>query len=254
MKRSLTATTAAKYGYLFRLVCINLFALVAMFGVAGCAADADSRTPEEWLSMAYSGLAAMDQYHFTGSVSMGMDEAVMSKPQMFEGKVMNHEQLTVQSDETTPVNWNPVDVLAKLSSSNAGVEIIDEGMTETESGASQTLTIQVNEQSDITTKRWDSLLRQQFQEVAKSDLGRGSTSEDWRRIVSQSQEELNEMLAKLEVKSQYDIVIDKQRLLPLKMEEHTQFSYLRGGHPVSESRYTAIRFQRFEGSANEAVN
>src|SRR5690606_21599436 len=93
--------------------------LLAMLTLGGCAADADSRTPEEWLSLAYSGLAAMDQYHFTGSVSMGMDEAVMSRPQMFEGKVVAHEQLTIQSDEQTPISWNPVDVLSKLSEANA---------------------------------------------------------------------------------------------------------------------------------------
>ncbi|MDF2837724.1 MAG: hypothetical protein K0Q63_3364, partial [Paenibacillus sp.] len=147
----------------------GLLALAAFAIIGGCAADADSRQPEEWLSMAYSGLAAMDQYHFTGSVSMGLDEAVMSRPQMFEGKVVDHKQLTIQSDQSdaqTPINWNPVDVLSKLSEANAGVTIIDEGITETESGQSQTLTIQVVEDPGITTKRWEGMLRQQFQEVA----------------------------------------------------------------------------------------
>jgi hypothetical protein len=228
-------------------------ALTAISMIGGCAADADSRPPEEWLSLAYSGLAAMDQYHFAGSVSMGLDEAVMSKPQMFEGKVVDHEQLTIQSDEQTPVNWNPVDVLSKLSEANAGVSIIDEGVTETEAGPTKTLTIRVGEAPTITTKRWEGMLRQQFQEVAGSDIGKANASSNWKQIVEQSRKELDEMLSQLQATSQYEIVIDKQRLLPLKMEENTSFSYSRGGKPVKESRHTTVRFQKFEGAAGDSV-
>lgn len=227
--------------------------LLAMLTLGGCAADADSRSPEEWLSLAYSGLAAMDQYHFTGSVSMGMDEAVMSRPQMFEGKVVDHEQLTIQSDEQSPISWNPVDMLSKLSEANAGIDIIEEGITETEAGPSRTLTIQVTEEPEITTKRWDGMLREQFQEVAGSNIGKSNVSADWNQIVNQSRSELDEMLSELHASSRYQIVIDKQRLLPLKMEEHTRFEYKRGGNSIKESRQTTVRFQKFEGSAGDSV-
>lgn len=227
--------------------------LLTTLALGGCAADADSRSPEEWLSLAYSGLAAMDQYHFTGSVSMGMDEAVMSRPQMFEGKVVDHEQLTIQSDEQMPISWNPVDVLSKLSEANSGIAIVDEGITETEAGPTRTLTLLVEEQPEITTKRWEGMLRQQFQEVAGSDIGKSNASAEWNQIVDQSRVELDEMLSELLASSQYQVVIDKQRLLPLKMEEHTRFTYKRGGHSREESRQTTVRFQKFEGSAGNSV-
>lgn len=220
---------------------------------AGCAADADGRTPEEWLSLTYSGLAAMDQYHFTGSIRMGLDEGIKFKPQMFEGKVVGHQQLTIQSDEQNPVSWNPVDVLEKLNESNAGVKVIHEGVTETESGPAKTLTLQVVEKPEVTRQRWDGLLRQQFKDVAGGNIEAANVSADWKSIVLQSQKELEEMLSKLQATSRYEIVIDKQRMLPLKMEELTSFAYQRKGIPVKESRHTSVRFQRFEGSASESV-
>jgi DNA-binding LytR/AlgR family response regulator len=234
-----------------------LLTLTMSVAAAGCAADADHRSPEEWLSMAYSGLAAMDQYHFTGAISMGMNEELMFKPQMFEGKVTRHKQLTIQSDEQDPVSWNPVDVLGKLNDANAGVTIIHEGVTETESGAIKTLTIRVEEKSDVTTARWDSLLRQQFDDIAgvsgADTLITLNVSEKRDTILAQSKKELEEMLSRLHATSRYDIVIDKQRLLPIKMEELTSFEYECGGTPIKESRHTSVRFEKFEGSAEDSV-
>ncbi|MDQ6420858.1 hypothetical protein RB620_15615 [Paenibacillus sp. LHD-117] len=227
--------------------------ILALYTISGCAAGADTRTPKEWLSLSYSGLAAMDQYHFTGSLSMGMDEGVMFKPQMFEGKVVNHHQLTIQSDEKDPISWNPVEVLSKLNQSNAGVKIVREGVMESETGSDKTLTIRVDELPKVTTERWDGLLRQQFNDVAGGPIESSNASAGKRRIVEQSKAELEEMLSRLQATAHYEIVIDKQRLLPLKMEETTSFAYTRNGRPVKESRQTSVRFQKFEGSVDGSV-
>lgn len=227
----------------------TLFAVLLLaFGLCGCSGTATNRTPEQWLSLSYSGLAAMDQYAFTGSISMGMEEGVMFKPQLFEGKVVNHQQLTIQSDKQDPLYWNPVDVLGSLNRSHESVEIISDG--ERNENDVETLVLRAVEKKDAAKNRWTGVLVQELERVTGDVvIESGTLSAKRKQMADQAKQELDAMLHSLEVLTEYEIIINKKRMLPLKMEEKTTFIYERDGRQLKENRHTSIRFQAFESSA-----
>ncbi|GKU78473.1 hypothetical protein [Paenibacillus sp. L3-i20] len=216
----------------------------------GCTGSSKQRSPEEWLSLSYSGLAAMDQYAFTGSLSIGIGEGAMLKPQTFEGKIVNHHQLTLQSEGQDHMKWNPVNILKSLKESNEKVEIIKEG-TEKSLGA-DIIVLHVWEDAETAKLRWKKTLTEQLDQLTGNNIIAGSaTSNSYKTVIEQSRNELNNMLNSLMVDSQYDLIIDKKKLIPLKMDERTAFSYFKNGQQANESRHTMIRFQSFDGSATE---
>ncbi|MFF2887927.1 hypothetical protein [Paenibacillus sp. NPDC057967] len=223
-------------------------ALLLAAGLTGCSVSDRNRTPEEWLSLSYAGLAAMDQYAFSGSMSMGLEEGVMFKPQMFEGKVVNHHQLTIQSDKQDPLYWNPVEVLDSLKRSHESVEIAENGVRDA-SGA-DTLVLRAVEKRDAAKNRWTGVLKQELEQVTgEVIIESGSTSAKRKEVAEQAERELDAMLRSLEVRTEYEIVVDKQRMLPLKMEEKTTFNYERDGRKRRENRHTSVRFQAFDSTA-----
>ncbi|WP_168121973.1 hypothetical protein [Paenibacillus sp. HB172176] len=225
-----------------------LLMLIFVFA-EGCTTDASKHTPEEWLSLSYSGLEAMDQYAFTGSTSMGLEGGVMFQPQTFEGRISNHEQLTIQSRQQGEHDWNPIEVLKTLNQSNQSVVISGEGADEASS--TPILTLRVEEAPDVTKERWSARLKEELEQVAGS--GREAADEGARsnrdEVLDASRQELQAMLETLVCSSVYDITIDRRRLIPLKMEEKTSFQYIRAGHAMKESRHTTVRLQDFDGSA-----
>lgn len=227
--------------------------LTGLAVMLGCAGAVQNRTPEDWLSKSYSGLAAMDQYSFAGSMQIGMDEGVMFRPQMFEGKVVNHHQLTIQSDHQDPLYWNPVEVLKALNDSYETVEIVQQ--TEGEGNNSDTITIRVREKESASKKRWSNTLRQGMEQLS-GGIVQGSASNGTKRkaLLEQAKQELDGILETLNVVTEYDIIIEKQRMVPLKMEERTSFAYTRNNRPIKENRQTTVRFEAFDGAALPALS
>ncbi|MFD0587945.1 hypothetical protein ACFQZE_08005 [Paenibacillus sp. GCM10027627] len=222
--------------------------LVLTVLLAGCT-SLGKRSPEEWLSLSYSGLAAMDQYAFSGSMSIGVENGVVIKPQMFDGKVVNHKQLTIQSDKSEPLNWNPVEVLKSLSNTHESVEIVADG--ELDPSGAETLTLRVQEQSGVSKERWSRMLKGQMEQLGlqQTQRGAGAAGAEKSKLLKNASNELNEMLNTLEVQTQYDIVIDKRKLVPLKVEEKANFLYHRKEKQVKEFRHALVRFQSFDGAA-----
>lgn len=237
----------------FRKAVKLVIALTGFAALMGCAGAAPNRTAEEWLSMSYSGLAAMDQYSFAGSMQIGMDEGVMFRPQMFEGKVVNHHQLTIQSDHQDPLYWNPVEVLKALNDSYETVEIVQQ--TEGEANNADTVTIRVREEETASKKRWSNSLRQGMEQLS-GGIVQGSASSNMKRqsLLEQATRELDGMLETLNVETEFDITIEKQRMLPLKMEERTLFAYTRNNRPIKENRQTTVRFEAFDGASLPAIS
>lgn len=229
-----------------------LVVIMAMTGALnGCAASENDRTPEEWLSLSYAGLAAMDQYAFTGSMSMGIDQGVLFKPQLFDGKVVNHHQLTIQSEQQDSLYWNPVEVLKALNQSHEAVGI--EANSDKELAGDRILILTVKEKSDASKERWGSALRQQLEMLQhqEEDLisnHQAHHAKKRKELLAQASLELDDMLDSLKVSTRYEIMIDRDELIPLKIEEKTLFDYMRKGHLVKESRHTKIRFEAFDRS------
>ncbi|NIK75750.1 hypothetical protein FHS15_000850 [Paenibacillus castaneae] len=213
-----------------------------LVALTGCGA-ASKRSPEDWLSMSYSALAATDQYEFTGSMSIKTADGMEYKPEIFEGKVVDHEQLTVQTSNDEALQWNPVDVLEALNKNHAEV------ILRNDTKDPKTVVLHITEDHAVSKARWEQRLRQQLDQLESSaPLEESAYKTEWVKEMSRSKKQLNNMLASLEAATEYDLVIDRIKLLPIKMEEKTKFNYTHRGHPVSESRYTSVRFQSYDGS------
>ncbi|WP_139998122.1 hypothetical protein [Paenibacillus paridis] len=227
----------------------TIFTVVAvMLAMAGCGKVGEKRSPEEWLSLSYSGLAATDQYAFTGSMSIKTAAGLEFKPEIFEGKVVDHQQLTLQSNGEDPLHWNPVQVLEALNNENEEVAI-SEGPYEP-----GTIILLVTEPPRVSKARWEERLRLQLEQLgtnapAKDNPGRA----EWSKELERSRQKLETMLSSMQAATQYELTIDRDRLLPLKMEEKTTFSYKYAKQAVTEERHTTVRFQSFDGASSSTV-
>ncbi|WP_419872999.1 hypothetical protein [Candidatus Pristimantibacillus sp. PTI5] len=223
-----------------------LFALTLF--IAGCGMIGDQRTPEEWLSLSYSGLAATDQYAFTGSMSIKTEDGLAFKPETFEGKVIDHQQLTLQTNSADPLHWNPVQVLETLNQTNENVRIAAAG------NDPDTVTLIIKESASVSKERWRERLNMQLDQLmANRPAEDRPYHQEWTEEFSRSRKQLDDMLASLQADTEYELIIDRDRLLPLKMEEKTSFRYRNEQKPYSETRFTTVRFQSFNGASSESV-
>ncbi|WP_169083178.1 hypothetical protein [Paenibacillus sp. PL91] len=225
---------------------VCLLAIAFILSMLGCGDAGDKRSPGEWLSLSYSGLAATDQYAFTGSMSIKTADGLEFKPEVFEGKVVDHQQLTIQTNTADPLHWNPVQVLEALNNANEDVRLANDTYDP------ETVTLLITENATVTKERWEQRLRQQLDQLDVPAEDRPYRQE-WLKELARSRKQLDEMLASMQAMTKYELVIDRNRMLPLKMEEKTSFSYSYNHNPVSEERYTTVRFQSFNGASSETV-
>lgn len=222
--------------------------LTVTLTLSGCGSSDKQRTPEEWLSLSYSGLAAMDQYAFNGSMSIKVGGGIEFTPETFEGKVVDHQQLTVQTSSEDPLHWNPVQVLEALNHSNEKVSLANDA------NDPETVTLQIEEATEVSKQRWEQRLKQQLEQLATNAPSKDSPYRvEWLSELKRSRKQLEAMLASMQVVTDYELVIDEKRMLPLKMDEKTVFSYKQNGQQVSEARYTTVRFQSFDGASSDTV-
>lgn len=222
--------------------------LAGCVAAAGCGNGTDRRNPDKWLSLSYAGLAAMDQYAFSGSMSISMAGGAALKPQTFEGKVVDHRQLTVQTSSDDPLHVNPLQILEQLNESNKSISIVDE------SSDPPVITLQIAQDGEQSKQRWAKRLKEQLEELlVNSPPDTAPYKQEWENEANRSRMQLEQMLATMSTETSYQLVIDKNRLLPLKLDEQTEFRYRLGGKESSESRHTAVRFQAFDGSSSIGV-
>lgn len=226
----------------------SILILTCILTMPGCSQVGKKRSPEEWLSLSYSGLAAMDQYAFTGSMSIKTEDGLEFKPEVFEGKVVDHQQLTLQTNSEETLHWNPIQVLETLNNANEEVRLAN-GTYDPE-----TVTLIITEHSNITKQRWEQRLRQQLDQLGANMPSEGSPyRQEWKEELVRSRKQLDGMLASMQAVTEYELVIDRDRMLPLKMEEKTSFSYKYDEKPISEARHTTVRFQSFNGALSDTI-
>lgn len=225
--------------------CLIVASIVSLYG---CGSVLNRRSPEEWLSLSYSGLAAMDQYVFTGSMSIKTADGMEFKPQTFEGKVVDHQQLTLQTSSEDPLHWNPVQVLEALNNTKKEISLMND------TNDPETVMLHIVEDEAVSKKRWEQRLRERLDQLAaKAPLEDSPYKKEWVNELARSRKQLDAMLASLKAVSEYELVIDRNRLLPIKMDEKTVFSYTHTGKPYSEERYTTVRFQSFDSASSDTV-
>lgn len=229
--------------------CLLLLMLSAAM-LSGCSM-VQERSPEQWLSLSYTGLAAMDQYAFTGSMRILLSGGVEFKPETFEGKVTDHEKLTLQSNSKEALYWNPMQLLESLNNANEQVTISGEGIDDATN--TETITLQIVEDRKVSKQRWEQRLQQQLDTLAQqAPLGNSILTKEWQQELERSRKELHEMLRTMKVNAVYELVIDKKRLIPLKLDNKTEFNYEKQNKPLTESRHTMIRFNSFDGASSVA--
>ncbi|WP_337098734.1 hypothetical protein [Paenibacillus sp. YIM B09110] len=225
--------------------CILLCASIALGGCGGLTVQ---REPEQWLSLSYSGLAAMDQYAFTGSMDMSLDGAMPVSPQTFQGKVTDHKQLTLQTNSGDQLRINPAQVLESLAQSdNLKIDVSD-------TSEPDKITLHIAEEAASAKGKWEQRLRQQLEALIVNEPPDSAPyKKEWEQEAERSRKQLEAMLRSMSTKTSYELVIDENRLLPLRLDEHTEFQYEYGGKKASEARHTTIRFHAFDGASSAAV-
>jgi hypothetical protein len=225
--------------------CILICASVAL---GGCGGMNVQREPEQWLSLSYSGLAAMDQYAFTGSMDMSLNGGMPVSPQTFQGKVTDHKQLTLQTNSGDQLHINPAHVLESLAQSD-NIKIVV-----SDSSDPDTITLLIAEDASSAKEKWGQRLREQLEALMVNEPPDSAPyKKEWEQEAERSRKQLEAMLSSMSTKTSYELVIDENRLLPLRLDEQTEFQYEYGGKMASEARHTTIRFHAFDGASSAAV-
>jgi len=219
---------------------------------AGCGVINSKLEGHDWISLAYAGLESTDHYEFTGSTSIEVDGNSTIKPFTFQGKVTDHNQLTVQSSSEQSQYSHPSQMMRQLKLEAGQATIVEKGV-DTETNAS-TIKIKVDQQSESAKKRWEQQLKEQLQEL-KASLPTDSSehAKQWQEELRRSEEQLDAMLGTLKVNSSIAVVIDTSRMLPLRLNEYTEFQYERDGKPMKELRRTVVHLHSFDGRASNTM-
>ncbi len=221
--------------------------------LSGCGLFTANLEAEDWLSLSYASLEAMDNYEFSGSTVIELSGATVSKPITFQGKVNDHRKLSVQSTSEQSQYTHPSQILRLLKQYNGNGAEVSEQETDSETGASL-IKVTMRENKEDAQLRWSEQLRNQLNESITDEPEQGTAqAAAWTNELEKSKRELEEMLKTLQVDSVIDVWIDVRSILPVKLHENTQFTYLRDGEQVDESRKTVVRIHSFDGRSGETV-
>ncbi|SEM75478.1 hypothetical protein [Paenibacillus sp. OV219] len=230
--------------------------------LSGCGKAADNKSPQELLSLSVSGLSGVDRYAFTGKTGIGFgSSAAESKATSFEGTVENHNQVQLKASEndTLSSNVRPLELLTEVQKTAQTTELV-----ESESGT-RTAVLHIKANEKLVSENWRSKLRSEFsvleqkvpaaisatmkskQAVAASK--KTELEKAWQEELTKSKSQLEVMLSTLRVQSNYRLIIDRNKLLPLQLEEQTVLRYKAEGAQQQESRKTLVKFMR-QGGGN----
>ncbi|RAP78096.1 hypothetical protein [Paenibacillus montanisoli] len=228
---------------------------------AGCGSAADNKSPEELLALSVSGLSGVDRYAFSGNTGIGLTEISPIKAMSFQGTVENHSNVQVKANKpnTLASAIHPLEILRQVEASAQKTELLP-----AESG-NRTAVLRITADAKKAKDIWTTRLRNEFSALEKkvpsalvsksqSKPGGGNGSEsalekEWMEELARSKVQLEKMLSTLQVQSQYRLIIDRKKLLPLKLEEKTKLKYRADGQTRTETRLTKLAFMNLNGGA-----
>jgi hypothetical protein len=217
-----------------------LFAAVSL-ALAGCSNA--SRPPEEWLNLSIAGLAGTDQYAFSGQTTIYTAEGLANAPRTFQGHIEEHTKLHAQTENGEDLAWSPIELLEKVKHADKKVSFNEAAST----AETVALHIQLNDKD--ANELWKQQLQEEMNALeAKAPLEDGAYKDAWMKEFNQSRKQMDNMLKTLQVQSQYDVLIDRDNLVPLKLAEHTVFHYALSGKSKQEKRDTNVSFNSFDGT------
>ncbi|WP_042160070.1 hypothetical protein [Paenibacillus gorillae] len=217
--------------------------------LTGCGGLKGDRSPEEWLSLSIAGLAATDNYVYKGQTTVSTAEGWSYTPKSFQGQVVGHETIKAQTEDG--VTWNPVELLKEIQADHKQIEIVQNAVnTGAAKGAGKTVRLRVQTDEAAASEKWKLKLTG---ELDKLESGVPIEQTEYRKAylneLNKSRGQLTAMLKTLQVRSEYQIVIDASSLIPLSMEEQTVLTYIKDAEEKAESRKTTMHFGSFDGRA-----
>ncbi|MUT66785.1 hypothetical protein [Paenibacillus sp. NEAU-GSW1] len=220
--------------------------------LAGCASLAPNRTPEEWLKLSIAGLTATDNFIYKGQTTVSTADGWSYAPSSFEGKIVGHEQLKAQFSDDS-FDWSPVKQLEDFQNGKKHIQFANDiGNSDADAKTPGVqIMLHILEDGTEAKERWSRRLKEEL-EALKTDAPAGDTAirKEWLQQLEHSQKQLKRWLDTLQVSSNYDLIIDQSKLIPLSMKEHTVFTYRNGQKERKESRNTIVEFSSFDGSAS----
>lgn len=208
---------------------------------AGCSNA--SHPPEEWLNLSIAGLAGTDQYAFSGQTTIYTAEGFASAPRTFQGHIEEHTKLHAKDDDGEKLEWSPIELLEKVKNADKKVSFNEAAST------ADTVALHIVLNDEDANKLWKEQLQEEMNALAaKAPLEEGAYKKAWMKELAQSRKQLDRMLKSLQVQAQYDVLIDRDSLVPLKLAEHTVFHYSLSGQDKQEKRDTNVTFNSFDGT------
>lgn len=108
-----------------------LFVSIVIIGVPGCGLIQRDQTPEEVFSLALSGIAGKETLSFEGEAGLRRENSGLFENQFkFEGKLENHDRLTLQTrlpGEVTAVGTGIQATAVKIMDSPVGLAPLSSG-------------------------------------------------------------------------------------------------------------------------------
>jgi hypothetical protein len=234
-----------------------------LLSLPACGGVENTHTAEETLALAAAGLSGMDRYGFTVRTELLLDDEHKYETEAYEGEVVGHnslkvwpqgglKQLDAVGSEDARVR-NPAGWLARIEKLEKSVEYVPEGTDGTK------VRLRIRLAPEAARQEIAAAMRDAFEQVAGEAISTSADAVDEKRLddpklqraieqeITQSRTRLEMMLAALEAESELLIDVERSRLLPLRMEEHTLMRYGLEQGTRSENRMTFVTFEGFDG-------
>ncbi|MCQ6560379.1 hypothetical protein [Paenibacillus mendelii] len=229
------------------------FFIALLVVMPGCQTTIHDKTPQEMLSLTVAGLAAVDRYTFTGTTAIYGADASSAKPITFQGSVEDHNRVQVQSSEMTAtanIVHHPYSLLKQIEDTANTTEEI------AALSSDRTAVLRIEADQAAARRKWITEMNEAFERSVKDDKtaadghrrltvnesSRSDYEQERATEISRLRKQLGEMLHSLEVQTSYRLVVDRKRLLPLKLQEHTVLQYKVEGQSQREERKAELAF------------
>ncbi|UVI27862.1 hypothetical protein [Paenibacillus spongiae] len=227
--------------------------IIGVAALSGCQSTVRDKSPQEMLSLTVAGLAAVDRYTFTGTTSIYGADMGAAQPITFQGSVEDHKRIQVKSNkdnEDIQITRQPFNLLKHIEATAATTELVAANSGE------RTAVLRIVPDKAASRRTWIKKQNEAFERLVKDDeladgAGRKLSLKAGNRMsyeqeradeISRSRKQLAEMLNTLNVDTTYQLIIDRKRLLPLKLHEHTVLQYKADGKNQREERKSELIF------------
>ncbi|QAY65490.1 hypothetical protein [Paenibacillus protaetiae] len=219
-------------------------ALAAVCCLASCG-DAN-RNADEWLSLSISGLAGMDAFAYSGQTVTTLPSGISYSPRKFSGQVVDHRMAKQSGEQESDAK--PTNLLYAMQNMNKQVSF----GKQPKDPSQVSLIVKISPEDALNI--WKNDLTQQMEQISLNEPPADAPYKAaWDKELNRSKKALNEQLSTLKVNSEYEVIVDRDRMLPIMLHETSKAAYTKKGKTIEENRNTDITFSSFS-SANSLAH